>query len=181
MGKTDRKESGENKLIMANEFIKHINPLGRPPKYDTPEKLWKKFTSYCDWCDNNPIDLPSRMNVEKGSQNDLRKAQKGTVQARRPYVLYGFLVWAGITNWTEFKKRETNQSDDFLRVIRAIEETIKSQQVSGAMVGLYNSNLTARLNGINDATDITTNGKDIVSEPMQIEIIYSKNQVDKEE
>lgn len=73
----------------------------------------------------------------------------------RPYTLYGFLAWANIANWTEFKRPEFRHKPDYLRVINAIENSIKAMQVDGAMVGVYNSNLTARLNGISEHTEVT--------------------------
>ena len=73
----------------------------------------------------------------------------------RPYTLYGFLAWANIANWTEFKRPEFRHKPDYLRVINAIENSIKAMQVDGAMVGVYNSNLTARLNGISERTEVT--------------------------
>lgn len=164
---------------MSN-FLEHINPLGRPPKYDTPERLWNKFVEYCKWCDDNPIELPAKV-IFKGTKSTIEERNEGKTTARTPYLLSGFMVWAKIANWTDFKKSKTNQSGDFPRVIRAIEDTIQTQQVSGAMVGLYNSNLTARLNGIKENADLTSNGKDIVKEPLQIEVIYSENQADKKE
>jgi hypothetical protein len=39
--------------------------------------------------------------------------------------------------------------------------TIDTQQLEGAMVGVFNSNLVARLQGIKDHSDVTTNGKEI--------------------
>lgn len=139
---------------MANNFILHINPLGKPPKYKNAKELWDKFLEYCAWADGNPIELPERM-AFFGSKKSVERQAQNKARAQRPYTLYGFLAWAGIANWTEFKRPEFRKHADYLRVINAIENSIKAMQVDGAMVGVYNSNLTARLNGITEKTEVT--------------------------
>ena len=59
---------------------------------------------------------------------------------------------------------------DFLIIIRAIENAIQQQQVSGAMVGIYNSNLTARLNGLADVTKSEVSSKVTVNQMSDEEI-----------
>ena len=79
-------------------------------------------------------------------------------------------------NWLqEFKK---NCSEDFLGVVRAIEQTIDNQQIEHAMVGVFNSNLVARIQGIKDQTDVTTNGKELPSTTatIQVEIVKPINE-----
>jgi len=139
---------------MANNFISHINPLGQPPKYKTAKELWEKFIDYCAWVDGNPIELPER-SAMFGSKKQVERMAQNKAKVSRPYTLCGFQVWAGIANWTEFKRPEFRHRPDYLRVINIIETTIKSQQIDGAMVGLYNSNLTARLNGISEKTEVS--------------------------
>ena len=143
-----------------SRLIDHINPVGKPPKYKKPKDLWNKFVEYVDWVDSNPIELPIRMNL-KGSQKQIESRTEDKVTAKRPYTLTGFCMFANIWDWSGFKLAECRHTEEYRGVIRAIEDAIKDQQISGAMVGLYNSNLTARLNGITDKTDITTNGKDL--------------------
>lgn len=139
---------------MPNNFITYINPLGKPPKYKTAKELWDKFLEYCTWVDGNPIELPERQ-AFFGSKKTVERMAQNKAKVGRPYTLYGFLAWANIANWTEFKRPEFRHKPDYLRVINAIENSIKAMQVDGAMVGVYNSNLTARLNGISEHTEVT--------------------------
>jgi hypothetical protein len=112
-----------------------------------------KFLDYVAWADANPIEVFNRISGKGDTHKQkFREESKGNVQ--RPYTLIGFMAFAGISNWTEFKGTQHAQKQDFFRVIRAIENTIQSQQIDGAMVGLYSSNLTARLNGIAEATEM---------------------------
>lgn len=140
-----------------NDFLKHINPLGKEPRYKNPAELWDKFLEYTEWVDGNPIDLPDRIG-QYGSKKEVERVSKGSTKAPRPYTLYGFLAWAGITNWTMFKKAEARKKASYLRVIHAIENAVTMQQVDGAMVGLYNHNLTARLNNLAERTELSGGG-----------------------
>lgn len=137
-----------------SSFVDNIpSPFGRPPKYATAKALWMKFLDYVAWADANPIEVFNRVSGKGDTHKQkFREESKGNVQ--RPYTLIGFMAFAGISNWTEFKGTQHAQKQDFFRVIRAIENTIQSQQIDGAMVGLYSSNLTARLNGIAEATEM---------------------------
>lgn len=134
-------------IDMADQIWKHMNPCGRPPKYKTEEELWAKFIEYVNWCDDNPVpvSIKKKATQKQGRSNE----QSGTKEEQtvpRPYTVYGWQAWSMLTNWSQYRK----EHPDFVMVIRAIDTAITSQQVDGAMAGLYNSNLTARLNGLVD-------------------------------
>lgn len=133
--------------------------IGRPPKFESAEDFKTKSKEYFDWCDANPIEVYTRTTSD----------DKIVQQTKRPYTLQGLMLWLGITNWTRFKQYDYTQTEDFVRVIRACEETIKRQQIEGAMSGAYNSNLVARLNGISEKQETTT----------KTEVTLTKTQFDK--
>lgn len=58
--------------------------------------------------------------------------------------------------WATFKNNAKRRKDwaDFEIVINACEQTIRDQQVTCAMIGLYSERLTARLNGIADKQEL---------------------------
>lgn len=134
------------------------NPCGRPPRYKSAKKLWAKFTEYIEWADANPVQTFNRL-AASGDKLQQKSKSMAQMQVQRPYTLIGFITFAGIGNWVEFKQGKAHQTEEFSIVIRAIENTIQSQQIDGAMVGVYNSNLTARLNGIVEATKNEITGK----------------------
>jgi hypothetical protein len=73
---------------------------------------------------------------------------------RRPYTIDGLGLWLEIYDWRHF--RAYHQDDEFSPVIRALEARVRDQQVSGAVVGMYNANLVARLNGISESVQVET-------------------------
>lgn len=137
-----------------SSFIDNIpSPFGRPPKYKTGALLWQRFLEYVKWADENPIEVYNRVSG-KGDAKEQKSKEVKHGKVQRPYTLYGFIAFAGIANWSDYKQSQNAQRGDFPMVIRAIENSIKAQQIDGAMVGLFNSNLTARLNGIADTAEI---------------------------
>ena len=140
-------------MVPPKEKTKHAG--GRPPKFKTPDELEKLAEEYFAWCEANPIkiykrkDASARQAAKNGSSAG---SAENEMYITRPYTLDGLALYVGVSDWHHMKESEAYQTPEFLRIIRTLEARIRNQQVSGAMVGMYNSNLTARLNGIADTT-----------------------------
>ena len=151
-------------MSMINRYIDNINKGGRPPRWEKPEDLWRKFCEYAAAIQEEPIELPQQ----------LVKGQGSTIKAgrvARPLTLQGFMCWAQIYNtWSAFK-RDHAENKGFSIVISYIELAIRTQQIEGGLAGVYNSNLTARLNGLSDKTDIQSGGKPL---DLTVEIVEAK-------
>ena len=149
------------------------NPCGRPRLYKSPAKLWEKALEYFQWVDDNPWQIKqgvSSITSRKGKgEEDKEKSDNSMRQSvqvlQKPYTLFGFQAFAGIYKWADFKKNYAEQPG-FLEVIYAIEEAIRSQQITGAMLHQFDSNLTARINNIADNTKTELTGKD--GEPLAL-------------
>lgn len=137
------------------ETTKHAG--GRPPKFKTPEELLEKAEGYFQYCDTHPIEVWQRKAAaanQSAKNGSGVKSDEGTMYIRRPYTLDGLGLWLEIYDWRHF--RAYHQDDDFFPVIRALEARVRNQQVSGAVVGMYNANLVARLNGISESVQVET-------------------------
>lgn len=136
----------------GDHLFQHMNPIGKPPLYPNPQDLWDKAVEYFNWSIEHPIPIVNKSTKHRNFTS--RGSEDGNGEevqtAPRPFTLYGFCAWCSIANWTEFKHSAAHRTEDYLRVVRAIEDTITQQQLDGGLTGLYNSNLTARLNGISD-------------------------------
>lgn len=154
----------------------HMNPVGRPPKFKTAKLLWDAAAAYFAWADANPISLEGGSYVYRKMTkgNDEIKKSENNGSAPRPYTLAGLCTHAGIRkHWGDFRKEYAAKSQEFSDVLDAIENIIRTQQVEGAMVNLYNANLTARLNGITEKTqtEVTgANGEPLSQTPITIQI-----------
>jgi len=143
-----------NEFEKGNQLWKLRSKHGRDALFASPELLWKSALEYFEHCDNdNSWNTTKISESEKGTYNEVKTS-------KRPYTRGGlFLYLKCSVNWlSEFKKK---CNSDFLEVIEEIETIIDTQQTEGAMVGMFNANLVARIQGIKDQSDITTNGQSI--------------------
>ena len=136
------------------ETTKHAG--GRPPKFKTPEELAEKAEGYFQYCDTHPIEVWQRKAAaanQSAKNGSGVKSDEGTMYIRRPYTLDGLMLWLDLgMNWRDF--RAYHADDDFSAVIRTLDARVRDQQVSGAVVGMYNANLVARLNGISESVQV---------------------------
>lgn len=122
-----------------NKIWNNANLGGRPHKIKSAAELVQKAVDYFTWADDNPI-ITSRFMTKNGLVENTTP---------RPYTLHGFCVFAGIGDWSSFKKYNMERKG-FRGLIEDIENIITSNQLDGGLVGIYSPNLTARLNGISD-------------------------------
>lgn len=112
---------------------------GAPRKFESAEELWSQFAQYAE----------GRMACEMNRQP-------------LPLTIASFCLELGVTQqtWQVWRK----DRNDLSSVIARIDETIRDQKLSGAMVGAYNHNIVARDLGLADKSELT--GKD--GEPIAV-------------
>lgn len=130
----DGKFKEGNKISVGNNG-------GRPVKFATPEELKAFCKNYFEWADQNPW---IKNDVVKGGEFAGTPLQ---IPTQRPYTLIALCHSMGIarSTWKEYENKP-----EFMEVTTWAIEKINNQQVEGAMVGAFNANLTARLQGISD-------------------------------
>lgn len=166
MAKKGRDEKG--KFIEGNQLSVGNNG-GRTLRFPTPELLKEKCDSYFEWADANPwikteqkkttqkIDLMEMMMLSKEEGVDFDDLMKGAsnpiveLPTQRPYTLIALCHHIGITKecWRDYEDRT-----EFADLTTRVRERIENQQIEGALVGAFNANLTARLQGISDKKEI---------------------------
>lgn len=90
-----------------------------------------------------------------------------------PYTMEGFEVFCYENYGTVehyFRNSDGNYSD-FCTICSHIKKEIRSNQITGGLLGVYNPSITQRLNGLTEKTDITTDGKQLQNNTIQVEII----------
>lgn len=130
--------------------------VGRPRAY-TPEALEAKFEEYVEWVKANPVYI-----------NKVSAGEIIAVPTQRPLTLVGFCHFARISrqNFYEYESRE-----EFSDLLTHVRETIESDQLGGAMVGIYDSGIVARVLHLADRQDVTTNGKAITAAIQPISVV----------
>lgn len=134
---------------------------GRSRLFGDASLLWDEACKYFEWCDNHPW-LKAELVKYMGD------ASEAEVPLGRPYSMDGLTVYLGVSG-SYFRsaksglreKVETGKASaaetELLETIERIEQTIRTQQIEGAAVGVFNPGLVARLNGISDNVSVTNN------------------------
>ncbi len=129
----------------GNKYWKLRDKDGRNKLFKTPEALLKECYAYFDWCHENPIKTND---VIRGGEN---AGTQISYENERPYTIDGLCVFLGITYPTLLNYENAETHKDFFKVISHVKSKIRENQLSGAIVGNYNSNIVARINGLTDS------------------------------
>lgn len=132
-------------------LTEHKRKRGRPPKFKTAEELAKAFEEYKEFVNAHPYEITT-----------IVKGKEFVNRVPHPYTLCGFMVFIDTCReWYDWAKYTKTRGEDFCGVVTRIETEVRENQVGGGMAGIYNSNLTARLNGLTDKKDVTSKGQKI--------------------
>lgn len=152
--------------LTGNQFWKLRTKHGRDKLFSDAATLLEEAYLYFDWCDRHPIYTVELVKY-KGNY------EEADVPHERPYTMADLTRYLGVSG-SYFRSAKSNLREkiekgkavttevELLDAMEMIEQVIQSQQISGAMVGLFNPAIVARLNGLADKRDITTNGAPVV-------------------
>jgi hypothetical protein len=126
--------------------------MSRDKLIKTPEELRELFYSYREWVTKNPYKVHDF--VGKDALEVERKKQ-------RPVTWIGFEAWLDregiISQLTHYEQNDRNSYTEYLPIIRAIKKQCSSEIIDGALAGIYNQNITARLEGLREESNINVN------------------------
>lgn len=125
----------------GNEFWKQRSSHGRNPKFETAEQLHDACQQYFEWVANNPLK-EEKIFAFQGT------TFKDEVSKMRAMTITGLCIFIDVSTvtWGAMKKR----GDDFLHVMRQVENVIKTQKFEGAAADMLSSNIIARDLGLVD-------------------------------
>lgn len=112
------------------------------------DELWQLFLSYVETRKSDPIKVEDW--VGAAAKRVDRKREK-------PLTKNGFFLYVKNVKgcWVKhyFEKKATVPYEPYKEIIDMIEESIKDDQIVGAMCGIYNATITARLNGLTEKVE----------------------------
>lgn len=166
----------KDKLYWQRMKTEGAATLGRPRAFEDPADLWAVACDYFKECDDNPW-LKTDF---KGKDNE-----EVQIPTQRPYLWQGldaFCFEKGYcTSLKDYRtgarnpKYKDGRYANFAEVITRIEAIMSKNKLEGALVGAYNSNLTARLEELVDRTEnkteVTLNETRIGFDPAPAEIV----------
>lgn len=171
-----------------NKFWQQRSKHGRDRLFENAELLLEAAYEYFNYCDTNPLESEEteikavKGTDEKGNDKTLAIKEEKTKKKNlgRPYTLEGFILYCGASeSWLRQFKRslDPEKDQDFFTVIEQIETIIRLNQKEGAIVGKFNANIIARLQGISEKVEqVNINHEVPLSEEQQQEILKRLNE-----
>lgn len=143
--------------------------MGKKKYIETPEKMWEYFLAYKKEIKSKPILVQDY--VGKDAEMVYREKE-------RPLTIDGFECWCYdneiISDLSNYFANSNNKYSEYSTICSRIRKAVRTDQIEGGMVGIYNTSITQRLNNLTEKTDITTNGKDL-NDTLKVEIVNSDN------
>ena len=130
--------------------------MAKPKYIESPLAMWELFMKYVQWCKDNPVTSEDYVGGA---------GKKVTRSYDRPLTMSGFRAFShkqGLTIVHYFSNTDDSYSE-YRTICRAIEDEIRDYQITGGLVGLLNSSITQRLNGLTERVDATTQGDKVNS------------------
>lgn len=124
---------------------------GRPRNIDSPETLWNLFQEYI-------VDLKSKENEWLKVQYVGKEGIRETDALKLPLTFEGFkrYCWDVEIGCIEhYFKNSNNSYDDFCHICSRIKNSIRENQITGGLVGVFNPSITQRLNGLAEQSEVT--------------------------
>ena len=128
--------------------------MAKPKYIESPSAMWELFMKYVEWCKENPVTSEDYVGGA---------GKKVTRSYDRPLTMSGFRAFGhreGVTVHHYFSNSE-GAYDEYRSICRAIEDEIRDYQITGGLVGLLNSSITQRLNGLTERVDQTSGGEKV--------------------
>lgn len=121
--------------------------MARPRLFDHPDQIWGLFLKYKAHIKANPITKREYVGRD-GIPVDTPLPTAMTLDG------FGCFCWE---HWGDISHYMKGDYDEFSQIIARIRQEVRDNQVSGALAGVFNSNLTARLNSISEKQSIEIN------------------------
>ena len=123
-----------------------------------PEELWQLFEEYKE-------DLIVQAEKWKKVQYVGKEGDRVEDAPTMPMILKGFYTFCHykLGCVKQYFLNDGNRYEEFVTITSRIRDEIEANQVSGALLGNFNPNLTARLNGIKEHTETITTSINILN------------------
>lgn len=140
--------------------------VGRDKLFADGATLWAEACQYFAWCDANPWVRPELVKYQG-------EAEQWDVPLGRPYSMSGLCVYLGVSPSylgnsrahlrEKVEKGRASEADvSIIECIDSIEQVVRTQNIEGAILNVYNANFTARMHGIADTVNNNGSGEAVI-------------------
>lgn len=154
----------KNRAKQGAEFFESRS-VGRPMNIESPAQLWKLACEYFESCEATPWN--KKVFVGKEGNEEAVPTASPFLWSGLEDFLFEKIGVSTLKDYRTAARKENVETDEtyaryakFSEVIRAIDNVMLTQKLSGALVGAFNSNLVARLEGLVDKSEETVVVKD---------------------
>lgn len=119
----------------------------------SPEILAELFEKYRTWAKDTPYEFHDF--VGKDAEEVWKKRQ-------RPLTWKGFEAWlyreGVVSQLTHYEQNTDDSYTAYLPIIRALKNQCSADIIDGALAGIYQQNIAARLEGLTDKKELDHKG-----------------------
>lgn len=133
------------------------NRVGRPNNFKNPDEMLNAFNEFVKY---------TKEQKRYKYQLSQRSGEMIPEKLEIPLTLEGFNVFC-FERYGLVKQYFVNQDklyDEFITICTYIKEQIRQDQIIGGMVGQYNANITARLNGLVEKQELNISEQPLFAE-----------------
>ena len=124
--------------------------MGKKKYIETPDKMWDYFLAYKEYVKSRPILVKDWV----GKDGDEVYKEK-----ERPLTIDGFECWCYdneiISDLSQYFANTEQRYKEYQTICSRIRKAVRTDQIEGGMVGIYNPSITQRLNGLVDKSETT--------------------------
>lgn len=133
----------------SRKGIKNVPP--KKEKYMTPAEMFVHFQAFRVKREQDPFLIEEAFGTKVG-------VEKAELKRRKPLTMDGFQIYLmeeGIIMSIDHILANTGKRyDAYVSIISTIRRIIRDDQITGAMGGIYNGNITSRLNNLAEKQEV---------------------------
>lgn len=116
-----------------------------PKKIPTPEIFFELFEQYKETVKDNPFLVHDFVGKD-GDSVERRKEKCLTMEGFENFLEDVY----GIGQVQQYLENREGRYSEYVSIVGRVKRIIREDQISGGMCGIYNGNLTARLQGLTE-------------------------------
>lgn len=147
-----KRKTNWNSQVMEHALIRGLGTgKGKKRAIETPDKLWELFEEYKIWSKENPYKVHSH--TTRGVKQYQEKERSLTYIGFEGWLCLNDIVY-DLTHYEVSKNSADEKAIDYRPTIVRIKKVCSLDTISGANSGVYNANISSRLEGLAEKSEV---------------------------